>query len=378
MDTSVDVWDDVLALLYFSLAFNFGAAVMLAWADWSQMDKPEAPDWGSASLQIADAQSYQDFMAAKEGLITQKEVRQRTLVRHNSSMSLQRAMSGLGSPSWKQRQLLSPQPQYQGGPPSGGIAPTPGGGRRRLGEGILRALRGYNSASTTLHSQIVVPMVTDEDIAAMEREQAAAAAAAAARSRSDGGAGGSAGAAAVASSSASSSSSPSLPLGTQPVVVEVPNDPSSSAKDPTAPGVLSPGGLASTDATLARTHLTHYHHDVVEVDVAKLLADPELDEVSQEVQADADAAAAAGDQSSKAVVKAKPRLARQASTASAPVKGAVLEWSNLSYSVPVVDKQTGKTVQKKLLDNCFGFAKPGNMVALMGSSGAGQTKTAAQ
>lgn len=42
-------------------------------------------------------------------------------------------------------------------------------------------------------------------------------------------------------------------------------------------------------------------------------------------------------------------------------------WENLTYTVPVPG---GK---KQLLDNVFGYVKPGTLTALMGSSGAGKT-----
>jgi len=45
--------------------------------------------------------------------------------------------------------------------------------------------------------------------------------------------------------------------------------------------------------------------------------------------------------------------------------GAVFTWENLSYQVPV------RGGQKKLLQDIFGYVKPGSMTALMGASGAG-------
>jgi len=46
----------------------------------------------------------------------------------------------------------------------------------------------------------------------------------------------------------------------------------------------------------------------------------------------------------------------------------VLSWKNLNYDVPI-----GKKERKKLLKDVFGIARPGRLVALMGSSGAGKT-----
>ncbi|RPA84036.1 hypothetical protein BJ508DRAFT_413060 [Ascobolus immersus RN42] len=46
---------------------------------------------------------------------------------------------------------------------------------------------------------------------------------------------------------------------------------------------------------------------------------------------------------------------------------AVLTWENLCYTVPVPGGQ------KQLLDNIFGYVKPGELTALMGASGAGKT-----
>ena len=49
------------------------------------------------------------------------------------------------------------------------------------------------------------------------------------------------------------------------------------------------------------------------------------------------------------------------------VKQSTFSWQNLDYYV----KYHGQ--QKQLLDKVFGYVKPGNLVALMGSSGAGKT-----
>jgi ATP-binding cassette, subfamily G (WHITE), member 2, SNQ2 len=46
----------------------------------------------------------------------------------------------------------------------------------------------------------------------------------------------------------------------------------------------------------------------------------------------------------------------------------VLTWENLNYDVPV-----GGGKQLRLLNNIFGFVKPGQLTALMGASGAGKT-----
>lgn len=42
-------------------------------------------------------------------------------------------------------------------------------------------------------------------------------------------------------------------------------------------------------------------------------------------------------------------------------------WENLTYDVPVSGGQ------KRLLDDVFGYVKPGELTALMGASGAGKT-----
>jgi ATP-binding cassette subfamily G (WHITE) protein 2 (SNQ2) len=47
------------------------------------------------------------------------------------------------------------------------------------------------------------------------------------------------------------------------------------------------------------------------------------------------------------------------------VKHSTFTWKNLDYYIPV------RGEKKKLLDKVFGFVKPGSLVALMGSSGAG-------
>eukprot|EP00180_Rhodochaete_pulchella_P000275 Plantae.Rhodophyta-Rhodochaete_pulchella.ctg1195.p1 GENE.Plantae.Rhodophyta-Rhodochaete_pulchella.ctg1195~~Plantae.Rhodophyta-Rhodochaete_pulchella.ctg1195.p1 ORF type:complete len:723 (-),score=124.81 Plantae.Rhodophyta-Rhodochaete_pulchella.ctg1195:89-2059(-) len=50
------------------------------------------------------------------------------------------------------------------------------------------------------------------------------------------------------------------------------------------------------------------------------------------------------------------------------VEPAVFSWKDVSYSVPI-----SKNENKLLLDHVSGYAKPGRVVALMGSSGAGKT-----
>jgi ABC-type multidrug transport system fused ATPase/permease subunit len=49
------------------------------------------------------------------------------------------------------------------------------------------------------------------------------------------------------------------------------------------------------------------------------------------------------------------------------VKHSTFTWNNLDYHVPFNGEK------KQLLDKVFGFVKPGNLVALMGASGAGKT-----
>jgi ABC-type glutathione transport system ATPase component len=53
---------------------------------------------------------------------------------------------------------------------------------------------------------------------------------------------------------------------------------------------------------------------------------------------------------------------------SLPFHSAVLAWKNLHYSVTLMDR-----TERVLLNNIDGFAVPGEMVALMGASGAGKT-----
>ena len=53
-------------------------------------------------------------------------------------------------------------------------------------------------------------------------------------------------------------------------------------------------------------------------------------------------------------------------------KKAYLEFHDLCYTV-MVGKEGGGTEPRMLLNNCFGFAKPGMMTALMGASGAGKS-----
>jgi ATP-binding cassette, subfamily G (WHITE), member 2, PDR len=60
-------------------------------------------------------------------------------------------------------------------------------------------------------------------------------------------------------------------------------------------------------------------------------------------------------------------------------RNTVLEFSNLSYSVPVPnpasehDSNAPKKIDRKLLNNVNGYAVPGRMIALMGASGAGKS-----
>jgi ABC-type multidrug transport system fused ATPase/permease subunit len=49
------------------------------------------------------------------------------------------------------------------------------------------------------------------------------------------------------------------------------------------------------------------------------------------------------------------------------LKQSTFSWNNLDYHVPFHGQK------KQLLDQVFGFVKPGNLVALMGCSGAGKT-----
>jgi ABC-type multidrug transport system ATPase subunit len=49
------------------------------------------------------------------------------------------------------------------------------------------------------------------------------------------------------------------------------------------------------------------------------------------------------------------------------VKQSTFTWHDLDYHVPYQGQK------KQLLDKVFGFVKPGNLVALMGCSGAGKT-----
>jgi ABC-type multidrug transport system fused ATPase/permease subunit len=63
-----------------------------------------------------------------------------------------------------------------------------------------------------------------------------------------------------------------------------------------------------------------------------------------------------------------------------PFQPASFAFEHISYSVTVTEtegKQKGKTYDKELLHDVSGFVKPGQLVALMGSSGAGHTPSSA-
>jgi ABC-type multidrug transport system fused ATPase/permease subunit len=64
---------------------------------------------------------------------------------------------------------------------------------------------------------------------------------------------------------------------------------------------------------------------------------------------------------------AEEKATPHAAPASQPVKQSTFCWHDLDYFV----KYQGH--QKQLLDKVFGFVQPGNLVALMGCSGAGKT-----
>jgi len=59
-----------------------------------------------------------------------------------------------------------------------------------------------------------------------------------------------------------------------------------------------------------------------------------------------------------------------------PFAPATLSWRDVNYTVDIPPQQRGdKATQRQLLFNISGFAAPGRMTALMGSSGAGQTQS---
>jgi len=376
MDTSVSVWSDVLALLYFTLAFNFAALVLLCYVDWSALDKFEAADFGSAQLQIQDAQAHQDARASERGLITLDELRKKSLVRHQSYATLTLSGGG-GKPP-----LLTPRSRAGSRlelPPSG--APVPTGAAATAADSaskprsfLDRVLQRFDSSSALRpkHSHIVVPIVTN-----LGSEAAASRPNSAQPTLGDG-----AGNAAVAAAASREK--------------QLRNRAVSAGG---APSYFTGGADPDDDLTLTRTHRAHYHHEIHEVDVAALLqeggviqpVDEEIVDEAQEekkaaeqqpAQADQKATAAAvvfqSPRSSMGRQASLPRLRRSASShmgagGSVPSTGAVLEWSDLTYSVPVRDDKTGKTVQKVLLDHCYGHVEPGQMVALMGASGAGKS-----
>ncbi|KAG2419095.1 hypothetical protein HFD88_002199 [Aspergillus terreus] len=65
--------------------------------------------------------------------------------------------------------------------------------------------------------------------------------------------------------------------------------------------------------------------------------------------------------------EATPKPKADASALTSTVKQSTFTWNNLDYHVPFHGQK------KQLLDQVFGYVKPGNLVALMGCSGAGKT-----
>jgi hypothetical protein len=65
--------------------------------------------------------------------------------------------------------------------------------------------------------------------------------------------------------------------------------------------------------------------------------------------------------------EATPKPKADAGALTSTVKQSTFTWNNLDYHVPFHGQK------KQLLDQVFGYVKPGNLVALMGCSGAGKT-----
>lgn len=77
-----------------------------------------------------------------------------------------------------------------------------------------------------------------------------------------------------------------------------------------------------------------------------------------------------GSEKARRVDVEKPPSSKQPTDATAlsgSLKQSTFTWNNLDYHVPFHGEQ------KQLLNKVFGFVKPGNLVALMGASGAGKT-----
>lgn len=57
-------------------------------------------------------------------------------------------------------------------------------------------------------------------------------------------------------------------------------------------------------------------------------------------------------------------------------KGSVLEWSNIEYTVPASAQESAKNdgaATRTILHNLSGKARPGELLAIMGGSGAGKS-----
>ncbi len=358
MDTTITVWSDILSLFYFSLAFNFAAYILLCYMDYSSLDQFEAPDWGSATLQMQDAQAYQESVAAEKGLISEKEQRRNTLTRHTSSATLMGKRDGKAKGAQGKSAEAGPptpksgnqqRPGSTGAAAAAAAADAEASTNNRPGF-LRRVLQNYasRSGSKPKHSHIVVPIATSHLLG----PQAVGDRPSSARGAQD-----------------------------APVVQSQECQPRMRARAASlgeAPSMPEPD---EADKTLTRTHRAHYHHEIHEVDVAALLHD-DVDEGAEGAEEEAQkkdhlaspaAAGAAnklqlptaGAKSPSAVGGGGDRLrARSSSRGGAAAKpGAVLEWSNLCYSVPVKDDK-GNTIQRLLLDHCYGHVEPGQMTAL--------------
>ena len=381
MDTDIGKWTDIQDLVWFFLTFHFGAAVLLAFIDFSRMDRMEAPEFGTKRQQMAERAEIEQALHPK------------AVTNVAAQRALEKSIAMPNQPQHQQQQQLPqpvpsavPSPHSLSVPTLGVHASTGEVGktltvpassehlvrstseqtsaapshpppphhhqlahassmsltlkRRRRPSTLQRVLRTYQTADDLdefgekpqRNSYIVVPISGDATLrprnwvlpSLKKRTLSLGADARPSSLPID-----------VPPSSASPPLSPVTIQLVSPPAVHTPSMRPSGMPQIEQVEQLEPSINYEPSLTLADRR--HYQYQVKHVDIDAMLGAP------------------------------KP------ATTSLHPGGAILEWYDLTYSVPV--QKDGKTVQRKLLDNVYGMVRPGLMMALMGSSGAGKERT---